>query len=259
MLASLEKMKETYLTVRQDKLLSLVEAKLGSSFMKKQNIKLQSIQFNNIDIRETILDKEIAKTKADVDEFESQFYEAISQDIEDKSSERVTALVFDLDVQIPVSLAGRGNFLLQKEDGTFANVNVVINVLPYEDHTYCIIAAPKQHEKSLEAYHDAFSKHALVYLTMLEGWMVHGSDHWFVKPSVWYRIAKPKQRQILDDISDCEYNIGHPCTHSIFNDLRQKFIDRMEGVDENKLHPSFAQFIRQEKDKLRASLVANGS
>jgi hypothetical protein len=258
MLVSLEKMKANYLIFRQNKLFSMIEAKLGSSFMKKQNLRLQSIKFNNIDIREAVLDKEITKAKTDIDAFESQFYEAISQDIEENSFSRLTALVFDLDVQIPVSLAGRGNFFIKKND-TMTNVNVVLNVLPYEDHTYTIIASPSNHDKMVQAYQDAYSKHALVFLTMIESWMVHGSDHWFIKPSVWNHIAKSKQRQILDDIFDFQYNIGHPCSHSIFNDLRQEFIHKMASVDENKLNPSFAEFIDQEREKLRASHSANGS
>jgi hypothetical protein len=41
---------------------------------------------------------------------------------------------------------------------------------------------------------------SLALLEMLESWMIHGSDHWFMTPSAWTAIPEARQRTICDRI-----------------------------------------------------------
>ena len=57
---------------------------------------------------------------------------------------------------------------------------------------------------------------------MIERWMIRGTDHWFIKPSVWRAIPAARQRALLAEMQKTSHGIGTPLTLSIFDDMRRE-------------------------------------
>ena len=127
---------------------------------------------------------------------------------------------------IPVCLSGRGNFVVRRDDKT-DDVRAVLNVIPGAGHTFVAVAVLKRHRDALELFKGLFLGDAPSLIAAVETWMIHGTDHWFVDPSVWARIVPSKAREILDDILDDAWNIGTRYEKTIFNELKRGILQRL--------------------------------
>jgi hypothetical protein len=126
------------------------------------------------------------------------------------------------DESLPVCLSGHGNFHLQTNEGV-RNVRALLLVLPQGDETIVSISVLPGDRECLALYLSNFEG-SLGHLCMVESWMMHGTDHWFISPSVWAAIRQDKRRLILDDILDVSGNIGCYYQHTIFNELKRRII-----------------------------------
>ena len=84
-------------------------------------------------------------------------------------------------------------------------------------------------------------------MNAIESCIIHGSDHWFIKPSIWNRINEDSQQRILDSINDDKYNIANKFKMTIFNDLKQTYFDLADK--EVTIPDDVAELIRGEKEK----------
>ncbi|GJQ61053.1 MAG: hypothetical protein SCALA702_01060 [Melioribacteraceae bacterium] len=248
-----EKMLENYIDFRNQKLIALIKERIGNKFLRENDINIKSLSFGNIDVREEQIKKQIKNFNEDICSFEFEFYTAICNDIEKGTVDEISIKVLHLDFQIPVSLAGRGNFHWN-EGSHVSNIEIVFLVLPFSNHTYIIGATPKKHKLYLEKYFNSFSRHPLTLLVMVEGWMLYGSDHWFLKPSVWGKIKPEMQKNIIRAVENIEKDIGFICVFSVFNDLRESILTKLVDINLDELTPSFKMFVINEKDKLYKSL-----
>jgi len=79
--------------------------------------------------------------------------------------------------------------------------------------------------------------------------MIHGSDHWFIKPSVWNCISKESQSKILNEILNYDFNVGKELSLTIFNEIKLDIIRNME-LNYSKLSPDAIELVRMEKGKI---------
>jgi hypothetical protein len=258
LLPYLQEMLKDYLAFRQKKLFDLVKERLGSLYIKNNKISFKSMSMKNIDWREERINDKIQNIQKDIHDFETNYYDTICNDIESEKDDDLFSQGIRLDMQIPVSLAGRGNFIYN-DHGQHKEVNVILIILPFESWTYILASTPKNNQTCLEGYFSEFTKHALTILTMIEGWMIYGSDHWFLKPSVWEQINPATQQEILNGIERTDKNIGYPCEYSIFNELRQQFLSELSREQKENLHFSTKEFILNEEQKLARSYITNAS
>jgi len=84
-------------------------------------------------------------------------------------------------------------------------------------------------------------------MNAIESCMIHGSDHWFIKPSIWNKIDKDFQQEILDSINDDGYNIADDFKMTILNDLKQTYFDLANK--EVSIPNDVAELIETEKEK----------
>ena len=148
-----------------------------------------------------------------------------------------------VDDTIPLCLAGSCNYHIEYK-GLTQNVRAILNVIPITDQTIISISAQPKHEEFLNNYAGQFLKMMNGSLIMVETWMVNGSNHWFITPSEWMRIPQERQDQILSDIRDDRYSIGHPYPRSIIDTVRQRMINLLEA----KKHPEVE--LKREIEKL---------
>lgn len=195
------KIKTSTVTINQDPLLIDAERKMSSLHELKSELELSLIPA-----------------------FERAVF---NSDINDIAMEAL-----QIDIDFPVALTGIGNFAL-KSDERQIKVNTLIGVVPQAGVTTLFLASTADHKEHLKIYLESWCRHALGFLSMVESWMVNGTDQWFITPRVWDALSSERQTSILEKILLCEQNIGQDCQLSIFDDLRKTIIrdTKMENVD----------------------------
>ena len=69
-------------------------------------------------------------------------------------------------------------------------------------------------------------------LSMIEPWMVNGTDQWYLKTEIWNSLPDSRKKEILEAMVECEQNIGEEYHLSIFDDLRTEFLSILKDNEE---------------------------
>jgi len=161
-------------------------------------------------------------------------------------------IVRSFDLRLPVCLSGLG-VLNYVEGGKTKRALCLLAIIPEERETKIIVGTAKEHASALASYCSDESSPAL--LAMMESWLCHGSDHWFMAPSEWHAIPESRQKAILERILDPNPSIAHPVEFSIFDSARTQIVDSIEqalsngDVPTDKL-PAVKNLLASEKKKL---------
>lgn len=59
---------------------------------------------------------------------------------------------------------------------------------------------------------------------MVETWMVNGTNHWFIRPSVWAKIPSKRASRVLTHIGERGHDLGEPYHLSIFDEVRREML-----------------------------------
>ena len=102
----------------------------------------------------------------------------------------------------------------------------ILAILPERQETKAILGAANEHTNALASY--CADETSPNFLTTVESWMCHGSDHWFMTPSAWYAIPEPRQKAILERIFDPEPSISDPVEFSILDGPRKQLVKLIE-------------------------------
>jgi hypothetical protein len=232
--------------------------KVKESFISKLDqeiINIPTLEFKDftIDSNDYKLRSAIKHTKESLrylNEFLYKFQDAILNDLKKRKFTKIAYVAIVFDREIPVALAGRGNFLMKLKTKTH-DVEVIFNVLPLKKKTYIFISSLKKNEKELKHYMEHFIN-PLQLVSMIENWMVHGSDHWFIRPSVWEAINPNAQSEILNEILNDSYNISNELKLTIFKDLKSVSIKLMDDNIDQLTEP-LIQLLNKEKSKISLS------
>lgn len=238
-----------YIEYRNKKVRELFITKLGSDFIGKNNIEIKDFKFKGGDQRENKAESGISILKYHLASMRN-LKAAITNDLIKKKSQKIACISKIIDVEIPVCIAGRDNFRI-KQKSKVKEVEIIFNVLPHSKKTYVVICALKKYSRKIQLYLDHF-RNPLQILSLIESWMVHGSDHWFIKPSEWAKIDLNRRNRILADIYDLSKNIGHDYPLSIFDDLRKKAIKLLDD-NFDKLNKPLVELLEREREKLSFS------
>jgi hypothetical protein len=90
-------------------------------------------------------------------------------------------------------------------------------------------------------------------ISMLESWMVHGTDHWFMRPTAWRQLPSARRARILHDMANLSRSIGFEYEVSIRDDLRREAIAKLS--DENPASNELAAYLAHESAKFNAGDV----
>jgi hypothetical protein len=124
---------------------------LGDEFLKNNSISVKSIDFQYQDKLLTISDAKLKKTNRYLNDFLNPFHEAILNDLNKHKFQKIAYNAIVYDRQIPVALAGSGNFSIKKSTKS-KHVQVIINVIPLESKIYIFIATFKKNSIELTKY-----------------------------------------------------------------------------------------------------------
>ena len=207
--------KDQYTKFRDETLNELIKKEA-----QNQNIDLNSLtsfKHKRNDGRIKFMANHVKKTNHYLDKLD-KLHDAIFNDITKNKVQKIYFDAINMDWVIPCSLAGKGGIVVKTKSKLLV-VDVILNVLPYEDKTYVIIATHHKYKIHLKEYLNRFMQHPFSMITMVESWMLYGSDHWFVRPSVWENLDKSIQKELIDEMFS-EKNINAISPHFIFKELR---------------------------------------
>jgi len=235
-----------YKKFRNEKLKKLVENKLGANWMKKNDINIHEFEFSEDPVLHPAIEH-VAGLKQTINEMENYHLKEIEDELAGISSNKLEPISISIDEKIPVSLSGIGTLHVAK-DGSTRGIIVVLIILPRKNGTTIII-----HGKSADTgyFHSYIArlKNSFDILSMVEQWMIRGTDHWFVSSDVWESTSKNKKETILNEILDDSKGLLHELEFSIFDDLRERIIKEWES--EGFLDDERIKVIDIEKAKLR--------
>ncbi len=165
----------------------------------------------------------------------------------DESGLSITAI--KLDLEIPVALAGSAPFFVNEND-TKKEVVLLMNVVPYAGNTLIILGALSSQDRYVKEYKTYWMKHALSVLSMIESWMINGTDQWSLRPSVWYALSSDRQSKLLLQLFSCEKNISNECEVSIFDDIRKTLIEMSDHANSGNFTDEYVEYVKSERKKM---------
>ncbi len=177
-------------------------------------IEVNVTSVNGIDWRQSIMEGEIARLENLIAEYERDFLGPLRSIVIGGDAD-LCVLAAESPFQIPVCLAGRGNFHVATIEGP-ATVVVFLLVLPTVRGTKLALLSRAADEEAVHLYVDLFTTAPLDFVRMVESWMLHGTDHWFLRPSVWHGLSHERQQLLIEEFKDYSLSIGQPSKVSIF-------------------------------------------
>ncbi|ACM11763.1 conserved hypothetical protein [Bacillus cereus Q1] len=236
-----EKTSIAYQDKKKEKFINVLEGEMGN---KLDSIGIKKLDIEYPDNGSFILNRKIEEGQKRLLKFK-EFYKASCSDVINKKAKKLSYRIFNLDYYLPISLAGVASFSIEKNEVIF-----IINILPFEKETFFLISSLKRDEAYLEEYFETFTQHPLLILDMVESWMIHGSDHWFINIDVWNKISSDKQKKILNDLLVTEKSIWNQYDLSIFDEVREEYLKMLFPFDFDEYSESLKALINSQKEKL---------
>ena len=118
---------------------------------------------------------------------ENSLLPALQNAVFQKDTSGLSIDATSLDLEIPVALSGSAPFFIN-DKGKEKKVFLLITAIPMAGSTLLILGGLASHASYLAVYKTRWFTHALSILSMVESWMINGTDQWYLKPSVWNAI-----------------------------------------------------------------------
>jgi hypothetical protein len=154
------------------------------------------------------------------------FYSRMSIDVMSGSnSSGISFIAATFDVQLPVCLSGIGvlNYIA---DSRPDRALCLLAIIPEPGKTKIICGSADEHMDALKNLYRDESSPAV--LEMLESWMCHGSDHWFMTPSEWDIISASRKKAACELILNSDLSIADKVDFSILDSARRVIIGFIE-------------------------------
>ena len=165
----------------------------------------------NLNLAEDYIE-EAAGTLAELQALHAAHYPAVEQ----SGPTALEGTAFEIELPFPVALSGMTD--LHLPDRT---VMCLLGVIPQDTGTLIFMVGPPGSQDRING-HLEHKTARLPLIDMIERWMIRGTDHWFIKPSVWRAIPAARQRALLAEMQKTSHGIGTPLTLSIFDDMRRE-------------------------------------
>lgn len=153
-----------------------------------------------------------------------------------------------IDHQFPVALCGYTS-LAYGDEITNKKMLLIANIIPFENCTYVLCSAGKEHESFFRKIIDFYFQTPLTLLSFIESVMIHSSDHWFIKPSYWDSFSQDKKSMILSEILNVDKLITDEFEYSIFDDIRESILS-VYIAHEEEFSEADRIVVEKEKNKL---------
>lgn len=223
---TLEDIQKRYIEFRDKMMREAIIANLDEETLNTPTLEFKNFSVKNDDARLKIAKRQIKSAENNLRDFLYPYRDAILNDLKKKKFQKIAYVAITFNQQIPIALAGKGNFYYKNK-----YVDVIMNILPHKENTFIFFSCLKKHTEALKLFMNQF-ENPLKIMCVIESCMIHGSDHWFIKPSIWNKIKPDSQQKILDSINDDKFCIADNFEMTILNDLKQIYFDLAENQTE---------------------------
>jgi hypothetical protein len=183
-------------------------------------------KLTGLDWRQELMETELKRMDALIASYEQDFLEPLRAELAGKDVGTLSGLVIELpDIMMPVCLAGRGNFHCDMPEGA-VTVPVFLQVFPSLSGTKVGMLAAGNSELHLKSYIAHYAKLNLAVVDTVEAWMIHGTDHWFLRPSVWNDLPPERRERLEAEFLDKALSIGEPTRDQIFDRSRMPLVKK---------------------------------
>lgn len=183
---------------------------------------VSGLTFQNDEIENRIVDH-LAGIEEDLPELE-RLYDGILDELQN-GSDRLAMLVANFDIELPVCLSGFG-VLNYRRDGETKRGLCFLAIIPEAGNTKIMLGAAPEHRDAVDLHAEDDGSFAV--LDMLESWMIHATDHWFIAPSAWRKISEPRQTAICARIMEL-LSLADRSPFSVLDDARRQVIALAES------------------------------
>jgi hypothetical protein len=231
-----------YLKFRDEKFDQLVKEKI--KHLIKKEIQYQGSSYKHQTVAENFMTQKVKSTDNYLNNVLYPFHEHLLNDIEKDKMQKIYIKGMIIDIAYPCCLAGTSGFKISnKKTGT-----MFVNVLPYESKTYFILAAEIKNKKWLDRYIAIAGHTPFSLIAMVENWMIHNTDHWFLKPSVWNNLPDKIRQNILKEILSPDNKL--PDNEPLLLIELREYLIRFYEHDTLNNSPDFIKLLNEEKKKL---------
>ena len=172
----------------------------------------------NLDDQQRLLTESIARLAKHRARFAREIFAPLKRDLIDGGC-RMRGLTLVIDIVLPLCLAGSGAFTwLTLGNGRKRNVLALLQVLPTVTGTRIGMLAPAATYDCIAGYFIQSVNHTGGLATMLQTWMTHGTEQWFLKPSVWSTLPQAT-RSAIEGALGPPYDLAEVCDHGLFADI----------------------------------------
>ncbi|NQT32038.1 MAG: hypothetical protein HQ594_00010 [Candidatus Omnitrophica bacterium] len=248
-LNDITKTKKDYLAFRKNKLLTILEREIKNKLPNISSLP-HSLTIDCQDSKLDILNKKTKEFSSEIEMLRQTFFIPLYRHLFTDPGYSPPLYIANMSAnqQIPVCLAGRANFVVDHNGETY-DIPIIINTLPLEKTSVLFLVTHTKYTSHLNHYINTYQRSGLPALNMIETWMVRGSDHWFIKPSIWDNLPSTRKNRICTDIMDTRFNTGTIYTLSIFNSIRENAINDYVANSPN-IDPSIQKQMENERKKL---------
>lgn len=235
-----------YDALRDERLATLVERRLRERGLGDE-FKVGKLELKN-DALKNQWKGEIEAMHEYDKELRTKLLPAFEKAIFQRDTSDVFVFAISIDVQMPVALSGGASFYA-KNKNLERRVDQLIGIIPNKGSTIFTFGAHASDKDFIEAYISTWMKNAFGMLSMVESWMVNGSDQWYLQPSIWDALPEKRKSAILCALRACEQNIGEEYELSIFDGLRREFLGQLAAQEESH-DEKYLEFVKTQHDKM---------
>lgn len=220
-------------------------------FGERLQVKIPGVELKSVTIEGDVREDEAVRVLTQASEMvkELESLKARLADIIEGRKANVDVLAWNLPLEIPVALSGALLPMYRKRSEKVRTAPVVIGVIPQNGKTVVYLSSLSNHRQFLLGWYKKF-EFGLNGLNLIEQWMVHGTDHWFLPPSLWSSLTPTRQNEIKELIQCEDWAVGVDPAPSIFDDLRRLMLRELEAQQTADNRSAIEKIIAEERAKL---------
>lgn len=128
----------------------------------------------------------------------------------------VSIFVIDINIALPVCLAGKSDFGNDNEKYT-----VHLSIFPHANGTFCCFSINVNFKEQFLSILDKYNDDA-DFVRFIESWMIYGTDQWYINPEEWQSYSTLKKARILDELQITKYFPDRNLEFTVFDAAREK-------------------------------------
>jgi hypothetical protein len=203
------------------------------------------------DPNETLIDDTIKQTRSTLAHLQ-QLYAALARAMATGGGS-ADAVIHRVPFRLPVALSGIVLVDYRKRSQRVRVAPCAIGVVPQTDGSVIFIATLNNHRQFMSSWAKRL-QFGPSMLELVEGWMVHGTDHWFLTPAVWESLDGDRKGRILAELQSLEGVPSADPAEPIFDDLRREFVDALRAqVADGNESEALANLLFLQEAKLGAA------